>query len=101
MWDWLKKVGNFAGSALQKVGQLGGNVVSKIGSFVKPVYDAANNASGGLIGHAIESIPVVGGIAKAIGGALNNPGLMNGISNGFNRMGAVGSAIKAGVGDDD
>ena len=97
-WNALGKVGSWVGNAVKKVGDFGGNVVNKIGSFVKPAYDAANNATGGLIGNAIESIPVVGGIAKAIGGALNNPGFMNGVSNTFGRMSGAGNALQ-GVGD--
>lgn len=102
--NFLGKVGSFAGNALRKVGDFGSAVVSKVGSFGVPVYNAANRASGGLIGNFLDNIPVVGPVIKAIGGKLNDPTFMNSAQNVFNRVGAAGGAlskVSEGVGDDD
>jgi hypothetical protein len=90
---FLGKIGQFAGNALKKVGEIGSNVVSKVGNLVIPAYRAANAATSGLIGKAIENIPVVGGIAKSIGKVLGNANTMNKISGGLQRVGAAGSVI--------
>jgi hypothetical protein len=42
-----------------------------------PIYRAANSASNGLIGNTLNSLPVVGGALKAIGGVLGNSNTMN------------------------
>jgi hypothetical protein len=60
-----------------------------------PIYRAANNASNGLIGNTLTSLPVDGGALKAIGGVLGNSNAMNKLSNGFGKIGATGQAVSA------
>ena len=63
------KIGGF----FKKIGQFGGHVINKIGEF-KNVYDGVNNATGGMMGKAIESLPVVGGHLKTAGDLLKGAG---------------------------
>lgn len=94
-FGFLKKVGSFAGDALRKVGHVGSQVVSKVAHLAVPAYRAANSVTGGLLGNAIESIPVVGGVAKTIGKVLGNTNLMNKISGGLQKIGAAGQTISS------
>lgn len=97
---WLSSIGNFAGNALSKIGSFGAGVVGKIGSLGVPIYRAANAASGGLIGNALESIPGVGGILKTVGQKLGDPGFLNSATNAFRGIGAAGAGLSK-LADDD
>jgi hypothetical protein len=90
---FLGKIANFASSALKKVGQIGGEVIGKVAHMGVPIYRAANAASGGFIGNALNSLPVVGGIVKPLRKVLGNPNTMNKLSNGFGNIGAAGSIV--------
>lgn len=84
---------NWIGNGLRKVGQIGGNVIRGIASIAVPAYRAANNATGGALGHFIEGLPVVGGIAKSIGSVLGNANTMNTAANVANTVSNVGTNI--------
>lgn len=61
----------WAGGAAKKFGEVAGEGLKKFGS-VKSAYNSVNNAFGGVLGRAIESIPMAGPILKGIGQFLDN-----------------------------
>lgn len=86
----------FLGAGLRKFGEIGSQAIQKVGSLGVHAYRAVNALSGGAIGNAIESLPVVGGIAKQAGQLLSNPEFINKVSDGFRAIGKVGSGLEEG-----
>lgn len=82
------------GMVLRKVGDLGGAIVRKVGDAAA-IYRAANRGSGGTIGDLIESLPVVGGLAKTAGQKVfSNTGLAR-AEQVLRRVGGVGNTLQA------
>lgn len=90
---FLQKIAHFGGEALKKVGQVGGKVAKGIG-VAKAVYNAANKASGGLIGNTLENLPVVGGALKTAGKVLGNEKFQKGLMKASIKAEDIGGAIE-------
>lgn len=86
------RIGQTLGTGLRKFGELGGAAVNRIGD-VKRAYDAANRATGGVIGHALESLPVVGPVLKAGGNFLKSQSNLAGVANAMGRARVYGADI--------
>ena len=91
---FLKRFGQFAGAALSKFGDLASKGLSKFG-LAAAGFKAANAATGGAIGNAITSIPVVGKALGAVGHALDRPGIMDKAIGLAGKVSAAGDAIRA------
>ena len=84
-----KKIGSFIGKAAKTIGQFGGAALSKIGA-IKWGWDGKNGLTGGMLGKAVEGIPVIGGAWKAGGDLLK---LTHGAKNVNDAVSNIGSNL--------
>ena len=91
------KIGSFLGGAISKVGHFGGQLLGKVG-VIKHAYNSVNNSFGGLIGRALESIPMAGPVLGSIGKFLDNKEGMKTMVNSLKRADVYGNEVRR-VGD--
>ena len=83
------RIGQLAGGALRKFGEIGKEALHKFGA-VKSAYNNVNNAFGGVIGNALNSIPVAGPILKSIGNYLDRKETFKTLENVLDRSRVYG-----------
>lgn len=85
------RISSFAGGVARRFGEVGKAAIHKIGE-IKDIYDGINNSTGGIIGHAIESIPRgVGDVLKGVGNFLKNKESIGALENTFDHLRVYGT----------
>ena len=91
---WFGKIGQIAGGALRKFGEVGKEALSKFGA-IKHSYNNINSAFGGVIGNALNSIPVAGPILKSIGNYLDRKETFKTLENVLDHSRVYGQSFEA------
>jgi hypothetical protein len=87
------KIASFAGAAAKKFGEVGRSALTKFGA-IKSSYNSLNNAFGGAIARAIESIPIAGPLLKTVGQVLDNKATMGTLENVLDRSKVYGRDLE-------
>lgn len=87
------RITSAVGNGVRMFGHFGGTALNKIGQ-VKGIYDRINHSMDGIIGQALESIPVVGPVLKKVGSFLNDSGAMGTVRGVLSKAHGIGDDIE-------
>jgi hypothetical protein len=87
------RIGSIAGAGLRKFGELGTKGLKVFGA-IKSGYNNVNNATGGIIGKALESLPGVGNLLKNVGQFLDKKETFKTLENVLQRSTVYGKDLE-------